>query len=162
MTTNTTNTSNVREALMAAADKKAAREQAENAAKIARKPATHESDPLAAQLAAMQAQMAQFAALLAQKDEQIAELKKSPSKKTEKGIPAPTCKNATYTYDEKTGKLTVVFDLNADIIDPETGAPKLSKSRETTGVAFFQGSFLDKNGRKVGVGCNAYHKLNGK
>lgn len=107
-----------------------------------------------------QAQLAQLAELMAQKDAQIAELKKSgPAPKAEKP-PTISAKNCTYSCDPSTGKLTIVIDLNADILD-DAGKPKVSKggTGNTTGVAQLSGSFFDKKGRKVGVSMNAYHKF---
>lgn len=112
----------------------------------------------AAQLAQMQAMMQQLMDTNAQLAAQNAELKKSGPSKAEKP-PTISAKNCTYTCDTKTGKLTIVIDLNADIMDEETNAPKVSKSGNTTGVAQLSGSFFDKSGRKVGVSMNAYHKI---
>lgn len=124
----------------------------------------------AAQLAAMQQamqeqmaqQMAQFQAqtalLIAQKDAQIAELKTAKPAKAEKA-PTIAAKHVTYTHDPKKNTLTLVIDLSADIIDPDTGAAKVSKSGNTTGVAQLSGSFIGADGRKVGVSLNAYRKI---
>lgn len=73
--------------------------------------------------------------------------------------------NVTHQYDEKTGLLTLVIDMSADVIDPETGTVKLGPPDKNTGkpktsaVANFQGRFTDVNGREVGIGMNVYHKL---
>jgi hypothetical protein len=145
MQSNTPNaeTVSVKAALYAASDRK---EAAAKAAKAAPKAPAPDTDVLQAILAKLNALEAENAALKAGKA--------APAKATKQ--PTITARNCTYTYDS--GKLTIVFDLNADILD-DSGSPRVSKSGETTGVAQFQGSFLDKKGRKVGVGCNAYHKL---
>ena len=107
-TTQQPSTQATREALMLAAQRKAEAEQAANAART-RKLAKPASDPMAEQLAAMQQQMAQFAALLAQKDEQIAELKKAgPAKKAEKPAPSPE----NMTIDLSGSILTIRVDLS--------------------------------------------------
>ena len=128
-----------------------------------RKPAQQApADDFAAKLAQMEAMMKQLAETNAELMAQNTALKAGkPAPKAEKS-PVTSSRNVEWKYDEKAGKLMLVLDLNADIIDPETGAPKLSKSQETTGVCQFQANFTDKNGRKVGIGLNAWHKLTGK
>lgn len=125
-------------------------------------PAQAPATPSALDMKAVEALMAQNAAIMAQFQALQAE---NAALKAGKAAPAPkperppvTCQNCTYTYDAKQGTVTIVVDLNANIMDEATGAPRVSKTGVTTAVAQLFGKLADKTGRMVGFSLNAYYK----
>lgn len=110
---------------------------------------------VAAILARLEALEAKNAAL---ETENAALKSNKAAPKADRG-PVTMCEGCEWKMDTKTGKLTITVDLQHDIIDAETGLPRLSTSGKTTGVAQFNAKFPDKDGREVGISLNAYHKI---